>query len=1401
MGRLYDAFIEVGPRFTGMGDIKRQGSKAGQEYGKALGEAAAKAAQANVRKLGEALASARSKEADAAGKVRVAEERLTEARNRSNAKASQITAAEEALASAQRKSASASDAASATSKNLDKARERVAKSAEGVGAAGGNRFTSGFRNSLAKFKADAAGKQIATRFGVGLNGALGSVVSRSAGVFAAGFAAIKTGGLIKDSVNLEATFSQTMNTMASVAKVPADQIKSLSDLALKMGADTTFSAGEAAGAMLELAKGGLSAATIQSGALEGTLTLAAAGGTDLATASTIASNALNTFGLSGKDMNAVAAALAGGANASSASVESLGEALSQVGPGATTAGLSLQDTVGVLSSFDAAGIKGSDAGTSLKTMLTRLVPQTDQAAAAMKDLGLKFTDANGKFLPITNIAEQLKEKLAGLSDEQRTTALSTIFGSDATRAATVLMKEGATGIGKYIKATQDQGAAQDVAKARMKGTAGAIESFKGSVETAKLQLGKLFAPAIQGGLGLLTKGINGLAPTAKRLGPAFKQLKFGVEGFASAFQGEGVTSDGFVGAMERIGATARTVFGFFKTEVIPRLKEFGGFLASGVVPAIKNFTGFLSDNKTLVGAFAVGIGAMVVAFKAYQLTVVAVAAVTKAWAAVQVAFNAIMNANPIGVIALALVGLAAGLVYAYKHSEKFRDIVNSAFGVVKTIVTGAIDGIKAGVGGLVTAFEATKNAIGTAFSAVGTALDAVKSAFSTGIQFIGSVWSKIVDVVMGPINIVLAVIAPVWARIAPILMLPFFIAKKVIDSVWEDIKKGFAITAGWVKDVFTVAWAIIKGVLVQPLIDGWHGIQKIWGYITAGFTTAKNWVTGVFSAGWSAVKGVLSGPVNVAKDALDKTLGKIRGALTAVKDWAVGVFSTGWAALKAILTKPINDAKAAISTVLGAGKTGIQSVFSKAVSGISTAWNKLQELAKIPIRFIINTVLNNGLIAGFNWIAGKFDAPKIPNIPLPKGFADGGRIPGRPSDTDNTWGNLNGRGIPLATGEFIVKARQASKHLPLLRAINDGQDGYANGGLLGNLKSAASTAYGAGKNFVGDVADFTKDAAGWLKKKFSGPLDRLKELGDSAFARVVKAVPRKIGDTIVGKAKALFKDFFGGGVSVGGPNSPPGSVVNFRGVRLNERTISMLLSAEKILGKSFHITQGSYSTRVAASGSTHAGGGAMDTDNAGAGWPQAQSVLRSVGFAAWWRHPWQGPWNDHIHSIARGDPSASPSARSQVQDYIRGGDGLGGRAAGGQIGSYADGAWRIFRDQLAMVHKDEMVVPAKTAGFLRELLPALSLHQLHEKHQAHTAHVAHVAHWNNISGRGRLLARARGTVAASGDVLSPSRLHPDDIRDLARALAGEIQANPPRVHLDGGLVDRQLTRRALSGGY
>ena len=313
------------------------------------------------------------------------------------------------------------------------------------------------------------------------------------------------------AIDKASQFDSTMRTVGVNVGAAGVQLKQMTALALDMGAKTSFSAQGAADAMLALAKGGLTQAQIKAGALHETLTLASAGGLELGNAADYMVQGLNSFGLQAKDAGRVAAALAGGANASTASVESMGLALSQVGAGAKTAGLSIEDTTAALAAFDSAGIKGSDAGTSLKTMLTRLVPSTKQARSEMKDLGLitkdgsnAFFDAKGNIENITVVAGKLQEALKGQSKEQKIATLNTIFGSDASRAAAVLADQGAAGLAKFVKATSDKAAADKLAKTATEGYAGALERFRGSAETAGIQFGTKLLPVLSKGLDLLS---------------------------------------------------------------------------------------------------------------------------------------------------------------------------------------------------------------------------------------------------------------------------------------------------------------------------------------------------------------------------------------------------------------------------------------------------------------------------------------------------------------------------------------------------------------------------------------------------------------------------------------------------------------------------------------------------------------------------------------------------------------------------------------------------------------------------------------------------------------------------------------------------------------------------------
>lgn len=303
-------------------------------------------------------------------------------------------------------------------------------------------------------------------------------------------------------------FNDAMSQAAGALDKPMSEMEDLRQLAIQTGQDTVFSATDAGNAITELAKGGLTEADIKAGALKTTMDLAASSGMDLGEAANVVVQAMGAFGLSANESAEAANALAGAAAASSTDVEPLTQALAQCSAGAKNAGWSIQETTAVLARFADAGIEGSDAGTSLKTMLKRLAAPTDSAATMIEQLGIQTRDSNGILLGASEIAEELQNKLGGLDSASRDAALSTIFGSDAMRAATVMMDSGTEGIQKYINAANDQEAAQRLANSQMSDGSRAIEKLKGSLETAAIQIGDTLAPIVQKVAELITALVN-----------------------------------------------------------------------------------------------------------------------------------------------------------------------------------------------------------------------------------------------------------------------------------------------------------------------------------------------------------------------------------------------------------------------------------------------------------------------------------------------------------------------------------------------------------------------------------------------------------------------------------------------------------------------------------------------------------------------------------------------------------------------------------------------------------------------------------------------------------------------------------------------------------------------------
>lgn len=341
-----------------------------------------------------------------------------------------------------------------------------------------------------------------------------------------GKASLTAGGLIGAGVAVAvkkfADFDEAMSKVEATGSDARNSIDALRDAAIEAGASTVFSATESANAIEEMAKAGVSAKDILSGGLRGALDLAAAGGLEVADAAGIASVALKTFGLEGGDVSHVADLLAAGAGKAMGDVQDLSQALAQGGQVAAATGLSIEETTAALASFASQGLLGSDAGTSLKTMLQRLTPQSKEAEAAFDNLGISAYDANGQFVGLSDFAGQLQTSMRDLTPEARNAAMAVMFGSDAVRAANVLFSEGEEGIRGWIRQVDDQGYAAETAATKLDNLKGDWEALNGAIDSGLITMGS----AADGPLRGLVQGLTGLVDNFNELPDAGQQAVF-----------------------------------------------------------------------------------------------------------------------------------------------------------------------------------------------------------------------------------------------------------------------------------------------------------------------------------------------------------------------------------------------------------------------------------------------------------------------------------------------------------------------------------------------------------------------------------------------------------------------------------------------------------------------------------------------------------------------------------------------------------------------------------------------------------------------------------------------------------------------------------------------------------
>lgn len=405
---------------------------------------------------------------------------------------------------------------------------------------------------------------------------LGSAATK--GLAAAGTALAGVSGY---ALKVGSDFEAAMSRVAGISGATGKDLERLEETAKELGSTTKFSATEAAEAMENLASAGFTTNEIID-ATPGLMDLAAAAGEDLASSADIAASTLRGFGLEASEAGHVADVLAENANRTNAAVADTGEAMKYVAPVAKAMGISMEETAAAVGLLANAGIKGGQAGTTLRGALTRLVKPTEDMEGVMEELGITFFDNEGKMKSLTEIIAILQDSTKGLTDEQKNNALATLFGQEALSGMLALINEGPDALDELTTAYETcDGAAAKTAKTMNDNLKGSLDELESAMEGAGITAYKKFEKPIR-------KAIQGATEEISDLDKAMSSGKL---------------SDSMDTVAEGLGAVAETALG----------------LATDAIPVLIDGFAFVVDNGQAVITTAGAIGGALLAMKMKQI--------------------------------------------------------------------------------------------------------------------------------------------------------------------------------------------------------------------------------------------------------------------------------------------------------------------------------------------------------------------------------------------------------------------------------------------------------------------------------------------------------------------------------------------------------------------------------------------------------------------------------------------------------------------------------------------------------------------------------------------------------------------------------------------------------------
>lgn len=745
--------------------------------------------------------------------------------------------------------------------NSLKGLEGSARSANGSIAAAGNGLSSTFLN---------VGSVIA---GAGIAAGISKFVSDGVGAFS----------------SLEASLGQ----LQGLTSATANQMKQVSDVAIQLGNDLTLpgvSAVDASTAIIELTKSGLSLNDAMAAA-KPTLQAAKVAGIDFGDAARIAALNVNAFGLQGSDATKIVDTLTNTFAKSGATIPQLQDALAQSAAVAKNAGLDFTETSAAIGVLSKAGIRGSDAGTSLKTALLRLQAPSSEGAKAMEKYGISVRDASGNMLDLPSIIDNFNSSLSGVGPAAKDAALTDIFGQDAIRSAQVFLSSGGAGLRQFQSDISRTGTAQDILAKQTAGLKGAWDGLVSQIQTLGLQLGGLLAPAlknivsgISGAIGFVTKFKDIFIP----LGAAITAFVATLAIYATVQALVNVAAGAFniimalnpitlvVAGIIALVAILAVLYNRFEVvrNVISVVFNFIKHVAVTVIESLKTaFNNLIPVIKPIIeivkNALVSAFNNLKEAFNTIKTALEpAIEQFKKLWSQIQGPVLTVLKVLGAILLVAIVAPIVAAVATVVLLTIAFAKIVQFISFVINKVVefgSAIISGIGTAVGFVINAFQSIYNVVSSVISAV---FNIVISIFTTIFNFIVNIFTSYYTFIFNTFTTIYNTINSILTSIWSVIVSIFNNILNFIIGVFNSIKD-------WIVARFNEIWSFISNI-----------VQSIWNTIVDTFNSLKDTVSNIFTNVVNAIKNAFSG----AKDFL-YNIGQdiINGLINGIKNIAGNV--------------------------------------------------------------------------------------------------------------------------------------------------------------------------------------------------------------------------------------------------------------------------------------------------------------------------------------------------------------------------------------------------------------------------------------------------------------------------------------------------------------------------------